>query len=79
MYAQMYNNCMPLLTYVWFYLHKVITIKCVRSYTCINLTKSNKWFNFQGATWHGCSGVHTHMTNTGITGPELLEKRYFLI
>lgn len=29
-----------------------------------------------GATWHGESGVHTHMTNTRITDPEILEKRY---
>ncbi|EXJ79175.1 5-oxoprolinase (ATP-hydrolysing) [Capronia epimyces CBS 606.96] len=29
-----------------------------------------------GATWSGQSGVHTHMTNTHITDPEILEKRY---
>ncbi|MEC7640877.1 MAG: hydantoinase B/oxoprolinase family protein [Nitrospinota bacterium] len=29
-----------------------------------------------GPTWHGQSGVHTHMTNTRITDPEVLEKRY---
>jgi 5-oxoprolinase (ATP-hydrolysing) len=29
-----------------------------------------------GPTWHGRSGVHTHMTNTRITDPEVLEKRY---
>lgn len=29
-----------------------------------------------GPTWEGCSGVHTHMTNTRITDPEILEKRY---
>jgi len=29
-----------------------------------------------GPTWHGCSGVHTHMTNTRITDPEILERRY---
>lgn len=29
-----------------------------------------------GPTWHGRSGVHTHMTNTRITDPEILEKRY---
>lgn len=29
-----------------------------------------------GPSWHGCSGVHTHMTNTRITDPEILEKRY---
>lgn len=29
-----------------------------------------------GPTWHGASGVHTHMTNTRITDAEMLEKRY---
>jgi 5-oxoprolinase (ATP-hydrolysing) len=29
-----------------------------------------------GPTWHGASGVHTHMTNTRITDPEILERRY---
>ncbi|CAF1236260.1 unnamed protein product [Adineta steineri] len=29
-----------------------------------------------GPKWHGRSGVHTHMTNTRITDPEILEKRF---
>ncbi|KAK7893837.1 hypothetical protein LTR67_006538 [Exophiala xenobiotica] len=29
-----------------------------------------------GPSWSGQSGVHTHMTNTCITDPEILEKRY---
>jgi 5-oxoprolinase (ATP-hydrolysing) len=29
-----------------------------------------------GPHWHGQSGVHTHMTNTRITDPEILEIRY---
>ena len=29
-----------------------------------------------GPNWQGCSGVHTHMTNTRITDPEILEQRY---
>ena len=29
-----------------------------------------------GPTWNGQSGVHTHMTNTRITDPEIFEKRY---
>ncbi|XP_055656321.1 5-oxoprolinase isoform X3 [Falco peregrinus] len=29
-----------------------------------------------GPHWHGRSGVHTHMTNTRITDPEILEQRY---
>lgn len=29
-----------------------------------------------GPGWHGRSGVHTHMTNTRITDPEILEIRY---
>lgn len=29
-----------------------------------------------GPSWNGASAVHTHMTNTRITDPELLEVRY---
>lgn len=29
-----------------------------------------------GPGWHGRGGVHSHMTNTRITDPEILEKRY---
>ncbi len=29
-----------------------------------------------GPDWHGQSGVHTHMTNTRITDPEILERRF---
>ncbi len=29
-----------------------------------------------GPSWDGASGVHTHMTNTRITDPEILETRY---
>ncbi|XP_068094216.1 5-oxoprolinase [Hyperolius riggenbachi] len=29
-----------------------------------------------GPHWHGRSGIHSHMTNTRITDPEILEKRY---
>lgn len=29
-----------------------------------------------GPTWKGTSGVHTNMTNTRITDPEILERRY---
>ncbi|KAI5459135.1 Hydantoinase B/oxoprolinase-domain-containing protein [Mariannaea sp. PMI_226] len=32
-----------------------------------------------GPGWHGASAVHTHMTNTRITDPEILEKRYPVI
>ena len=32
-----------------------------------------------GPAWHGQSGVHTHMTNTRITDPEILERRYPLL
>jgi len=30
----------------------------------------------QGPCWHGRGGVHTHMTNTRITDPEIVERRY---
>lgn len=29
-----------------------------------------------GPDWHGRSGIHVHMTNTRITDPEILERRY---
>jgi len=32
-----------------------------------------------GPTWNGRSGVHTHMTNTRLTDPEILERRYPVI
>ena len=32
-----------------------------------------------GPYWHGKSGVHTHMTNTRITDPEIIESRYPVI
>ncbi|KAI1389951.1 Hydantoinase B/oxoprolinase-domain-containing protein [Hypoxylon trugodes] len=32
-----------------------------------------------GPTWDGASGVHTNMTNTRITDPEILERRYPVI
>ncbi|MBN2331744.1 MAG: hydantoinase B/oxoprolinase family protein [Deltaproteobacteria bacterium] len=50
-----------------------------------NLTFGNERFGYYetigggagaGPSWHGQSGVHTHMTNTRITDPEILERRY---
>ncbi len=50
-----------------------------------NLTFGNANFGYYetigggagaGPHWHGQSGVHTHMTNTRITDPEILERRY---
>jgi 5-oxoprolinase (ATP-hydrolysing) len=32
-----------------------------------------------GPSWNGRSGVHTHMTNTRITDPEIMERRYPVI
>ena len=32
-----------------------------------------------GPSWSGRSGVHTHMTNTRITDPEIIEKRYPIV
>lgn len=32
-----------------------------------------------GPNWHGTGGVHSHMTNTRITDPEILETRYPII
>jgi 5-oxoprolinase (ATP-hydrolysing) len=53
-----------------------------------NLTFGNERFGYYetiaggsgaGPTWHGKSGVHTHMTNTRITDPEVMELRYPVI
>ncbi|MDH3349649.1 MAG: hydantoinase B/oxoprolinase family protein, partial [Desulfobulbaceae bacterium] len=50
-----------------------------------NLTFGNDKFGYYeticggsgaGPSFSGCSGVHTHMTNTRITDPEILEQRY---
>ena len=50
-----------------------------------NLTFGNDNFGYYetiaggagaGPTWQGQSGIHTHMTNTRITDPEVLESRY---
>lgn len=59
---------------------------CAASQGCMNnLTFGNDRFAYYetigggagaGPNWHGQSGVHTHMTNTRITDPEVLEKRY---
>ena len=53
-----------------------------------NFTFGNKTFGYYetigggagaGPGWNGQSGVHTHMTNTRITDPEILERRYPVI
>ncbi|KAJ7338275.1 hypothetical protein JRQ81_011031 [Phrynocephalus forsythii] len=59
---------------------------CAASQGCMNnLTFGNERIGYYetvsggagaGPHWHGRSGVHTHMTNTRITDPEILEKRY---
>ena len=52
---------------------------------CNNVTFGDKNFGYYetvaggagaGPSWHGRSGVHVHMTNTRLTDPEILEKRY---
>ncbi|XP_072855570.2 5-oxoprolinase [Pogona vitticeps] len=59
---------------------------CAASQGCMNnITFGNQRVGYYetvaggagaGPHWHGRSGVHTHMTNTRITDPEILEKRY---
>ena len=59
---------------------------CAASQGCMNnLTFGNDHFAYYetiaggagaGPDWHGQSAVHTHMTNTRITDPEVLEQRY---
>ena len=53
-----------------------------------NLTFGNERFGYYetvaggagaGPLWEGRSGIHTHMTNTRITDPEVLEKYYPVI
>uniref|UniRef100_A0A8C6VBX2 5-oxoprolinase, ATP-hydrolysing n=1 Tax=Naja naja TaxID=35670 RepID=A0A8C6VBX2_NAJNA len=59
---------------------------CAASQGCMNnVTFGNERIGYYetvaggagaGPHWHGRSGVHSHMTNTRITDPEILEKRY---
>lgn len=59
---------------------------CAGSQGCMNnLTFGDDVFGYYetiaggagaGPSWHGRSGVHTHMTNTRITDPEIVERRY---
>ncbi|XP_026542906.1 5-oxoprolinase isoform X2 [Notechis scutatus] len=58
---------------------------CAASQGCMNnVTFGNEHIGYYetvaggagaGPHWHGRSGVHSHMTNTRITDPEILEKR----
>jgi 5-oxoprolinase (ATP-hydrolysing) len=62
---------------------------CAASQGCMNnLTMGDDHFGYYetiaggagaGPTWNGRSGVHTHMTNTRITDPEIFERRYPVI
>jgi len=59
---------------------------CAASQGCMNnLTFGDNQFGYYetiaggagaGPTWKGVSGIHTHCTNTRITDPEILERRY---
>jgi 5-oxoprolinase (ATP-hydrolysing) len=59
---------------------------CAASQGCMNnLTFGDKTLGYYetiaggagaGPTWDGTSGIHTHCTNTRITDPEILERRY---
>ena len=46
----------------------------IRYFIECGLKTKNLYFRAPHGT--GRSGVHTHMTNTRITDPEILEKRY---
>ncbi|PNI88782.1 hypothetical protein CK820_G0051931, partial [Pan troglodytes] len=62
---------------------------CAASQGCMNnVTLGNAHMGYYetvaggagaGPSWHGRSGVHSHMTNTRITDPEILESRYPVI
>ena len=59
---------------------------CAASQGCMNnLTFGDQEFGYYetiaggsgaGPSWEGVSGIHTHCTNTRITDPEILERRY---
>ena len=62
---------------------------CAASQGCMNnITFGDSNFGYYetvaggsgaGPHWHGRAGVHTHMTNTRLTDPEILERRYPVI
>lgn len=62
---------------------------CAASQGCMNnvTVGDEQWGYYEtvaggsgaGPNWHGTGGVHTHMTNTRITDPEILETRYPMI
>ncbi|XP_024944987.1 5-oxoprolinase isoform X2 [Cephus cinctus] len=62
---------------------------CAASQGCMNNVTlgTEEWGYYEtvaggsgaGPGWHGRGGVHTHMTNTRITDPEILELRYPVI
>ncbi|XP_033609037.1 5-oxoprolinase isoform X3 [Cryptotermes secundus] len=62
---------------------------CAASQGCMNNVTfgEEKWGYYEtvaggagaGPSWHGHSGIHTHMTNTRITDAEILERRYPVI
>ncbi|XP_011502377.1 PREDICTED: 5-oxoprolinase [Ceratosolen solmsi marchali] len=62
---------------------------CASSQGCMNniTLGTDEWSYYEtiaggsgaGPTWNGRSGIHTHMTNTRITDPEILEVRYPVI
>ncbi|XP_066600617.1 5-oxoprolinase [Prorops nasuta] len=62
---------------------------CASSQGCMNniTLGTNEWGYYEtvaggsgaGPTWNGRDGVHTHMTNTRITDPEIVELRYPII
>ena len=62
---------------------------CAASQGCMNnITFGDENFGYYetvaggagaGPGWHGRAGIHTHMTNTRLTDPEILERRYPVI
>lgn len=50
---------------------------CIFDISCLTIQVAGG--SGAGPDWHGTSGVHTHMTNTRITDPEILESRYPII
>lgn len=50
--------------------------KCLPIISTLQASLGLRFCAGAGPGWHGRSGVHTHMTNTRITDPEILERRY---
>ena len=66
----------------WGYYEASIRFLSILTHTCLIRTISQQTIaggSGAGPSWHGTSGVHTHITNTRIGDVEILERRYPVI